>query len=80
MKVLGYFFLYFYICTLTSKNYIILICLIDSLIDYNLKRNTEVENCDGNVVNGILGLKRDANLQSLEFFHSYEDIREVLYG
>jgi hypothetical protein len=33
---------------------------------------------EGNVVNGILGMKRDSNLQTLEFFHSYEDIREVL--
>jgi hypothetical protein len=40
----------------------------------------EIVNSDGNVVNGIIGLKRDVNLQSLEFFHSYEDIREVLFG
>jgi hypothetical protein len=35
---------------------------------------------DGNVVNGILGLKRDGNLQLVVFFHSYDDIREVLFG
>jgi hypothetical protein len=33
--------------------------------------------CDGNVVNGILGMKRDANLQLLVFFHFYDDIIEV---
>jgi hypothetical protein len=54
-----------------------IICLIDSLIDYDLKRNTEIVKCEGNVVNGILGMKRDANLQTLEFFHSYDDIRAV---
>jgi hypothetical protein len=40
----------------------------------------EVVKCDGNVVNGILGMRRDVNLQSLEFFHSYEDVREVFFG
>jgi hypothetical protein len=40
----------------------------------------EIVKSDGNVVNGILGLKTDANLQSLEFFHSYEDMREVFFG
>jgi hypothetical protein len=40
----------------------------------------EIVKSEGNVVNGTLGLKRDANLQSLEFFHSYEDVREVLFG
>jgi hypothetical protein len=80
MKVLGFFHLYFYIYIITSNNCITTICLIDSVIDYNLKRNTEVVKVDGNVVNGILGLKRDTNLQSLLFFHSYEDIREVLFG
>jgi hypothetical protein len=57
-----------------------LICLIDSLIDYDRKRNMEIVKFEGNVVNGILGMKRDANLQSLVFFHSYEDIRAVLFG
>jgi hypothetical protein len=36
--------------------------------------------CDGNVVNGTLGMKRDANLQSIVFFQSYEDVREVFLG
>jgi hypothetical protein len=58
----------------------ILIYLIDSLIDYDLKRNTEIVKCEGNVVNGTLGMKRDANLQSLEFFHSYKDVEAVLIG
>jgi hypothetical protein len=40
----------------------------------------EIEKWEGNVVNGTLGMKRDANLQSIEFFHSYKDIREVLFG
>jgi hypothetical protein len=40
----------------------------------------EIVNSDGNVLNGIIGMKRDVNLQSLEFFHSYEDIREVFFG
>jgi hypothetical protein len=53
--------------------------LIDSVIDYDLKRNIEVASLEGNVVNGIIGMKRDANLRSLVFFHSYEDIREVLF-
>jgi hypothetical protein len=52
--------------------------LIDSLIDYDLKKNREIVKWEGNVMNGMLGLKRDVNLQSLVFFHSYEDIREVL--
>jgi hypothetical protein len=65
MKVLGFSLLY------------ILICLIDSVIDYDLKRNTEIVKCNGNIVNGILGMKRDANLQLLVFFHSYDDIRVV---
>jgi hypothetical protein len=75
-----FFSILFLIYTIISNNYIILICLIDSLIEYDLKRNTEIEKCEGNVVNGTLGMKRDANLQSLEFFHSYEDIKEVLFG
>jgi hypothetical protein len=58
----------------------ILICFIDSLIEYDLKRNAEIEKCEVNVVNGTLGMKRDANLQSLEFFHSYDDVGEVLFG
>jgi hypothetical protein len=74
------FLLYFYIYIIISNNYIILICLIDSLIDYDQKRNAEIVKCEGNVVNGVVGMKRDANLQSIEFFHSYEDIREVLFG
>jgi hypothetical protein len=80
MKILGFIHFYFCIITITSNNYIKTICLIDSLIEYDLKRNTEIEKCDGNVVNGTLGLKRDVNLQSLEFFHSYVDVREVLFG
>jgi hypothetical protein len=76
----GIFLLYFYIYTFISNNYIILICLIDSLINYDLKRNAETEKWEGNVVNGTLGLKRDANLQLIVFFHSYEDIREVFIG
>jgi hypothetical protein len=39
----------------------------------------EIVKSDGNVVNGTLGMKRDANLQLIEFFHSYEDVREVLF-
>jgi hypothetical protein len=31
-------------------------------------------------VNGTLGMKRDANLQSIEFLHSYEDVKAVLIG
>jgi hypothetical protein len=73
------FLLYFYIYTFISIFYTI-ISIIDSVIDYNLKRNTEIEKWEGNVVNGTLGMKRDANLQLLEFFLSYEDIREVLFG
>jgi hypothetical protein len=53
-------------------------CLIDSVIDFDLKRNTEIVKWEGNVVNGILGMKRDVNLQLIVFFHSYDDIREVL--
>jgi hypothetical protein len=64
---------------LVTNNYIIFFCLIDFLIEYDLERNAEIEKWEGNVVNGTLGLKRDANLQSLEFFHSYEDIREVFF-
>jgi hypothetical protein len=40
----------------------------------------EIEKWEGNVLNGTIGMKRDANLQSLEFFHSYDDVREVLFG
>jgi hypothetical protein len=80
MKILGFIHLYFYIYSIISNNHIILICIIDSMVDYDLKRNAEIEKCDGNVVNGTLGLKRDANLQSLELFHSYEDVREVSFG
>jgi hypothetical protein len=58
----------------------ILICLIDSLIDYDHKRNTKIVKWNGNVVNGTLGMKRDANLLSTEFFHSYDDTREVFFG
>jgi hypothetical protein len=29
-------------------------------------------------MNGTLGMKRDVNLQTVVFFHSYEDMREVL--
>jgi hypothetical protein len=54
-----------------------LICLIDSFIDYSQKRNTEVVKWEGNVENGTLGMKRDVNLKSLEFYHSYDDIRTV---
>jgi hypothetical protein len=79
IKVLGYFF-YISIFIQLLQMIILLIYLIDSLIEYDLKRNTEIVSSDGNVVNGIIGLKRDTNLQSLEFFHSYEDIREVLFG
>jgi hypothetical protein len=50
------------------------------LVEYDPKRNKEIEKCKANVVNGILGMKRDANLQSLVFFHSYESIREVYFG
>jgi hypothetical protein len=80
MKILGFVYFYFYMYSIISNIYIIIICIIDSLIECDLKRNMEVVNCDGNVPNGIIGLKRDANLQSLEFFHSYEDIKEVLFG
>jgi hypothetical protein len=78
MKILGFIHLSFYINIITSNNYVMLICLIDSLIDYDLKRNTEIIKWNGNVVNGTLGMKRDANLQLLMFFHSYDDIRSVL--
>jgi hypothetical protein len=40
----------------------------------------EIEKWEGNVLNGIIGIKRDANLQSIEFLHSYEDVREVFIG
>jgi hypothetical protein len=80
MKILGFYLLYIYIYTITSNNYIILICFIDTLVDYDLKRNTEVENCKANLVNGILGMRRDLNLQSLVFLHSYDDVREVFFG
>jgi ribosome-binding ATPase YchF (GTP1/OBG family) len=80
MKILGFIHIYFNIYTFISNNCIIVICLIDSLIEYDQKRNTEIVNSEGNVVNGIIGLKRDANLQTIEFFHSYEDVREVLIG
>jgi hypothetical protein len=70
MFVFHFIFLYFYF----------LICIIDSLIDYDLKRNTEIVKWEGNVVNGPLGMKRDANLQSIEFFHSYDDVKAVLIG
>jgi hypothetical protein len=79
MKVLG-FFLYFYVYSIISKNHETIICLIDSLIDYDLKKDTEIEKWEGNVVNGALGMKRDANLQSIEFLHSYEDVKAVLIG
>jgi hypothetical protein len=80
MKVLGFSHLHFYINTIISNNYSILFYLIDSLIEYDLKRNMEIVKLEGNIPNGIIGLKRDANLQSLVFFHSYEDMREVLFG
>jgi predicted DNA-binding antitoxin AbrB/MazE fold protein len=76
MKILGYFL---YICIFILL-FQILIFIIDSLIDYDQKRNMEIVNSDGNVVKGTLGLKRDINLQTIEFLHSYEDIREVLFG
>jgi hypothetical protein len=79
MKILGYFLQNFCIITIPSNNYITLICFKDSLID-DLRRNIKIEKCEGNVVNGTLGMKRDTNLQSHEFFHFYEDIREVLFG
>jgi hypothetical protein len=76
MKVLSFFLLYFYIyIVITIIN--IIICLLDSVNDYDSKRNTEIMKCDGKV-NGIIGMKRDANLQLLVFFHSYDDIRAVL--
>jgi hypothetical protein len=42
MKILGFFHIYFYIYTIISNDNIILICLIDSLIECDLKRNSEV--------------------------------------
>jgi hypothetical protein len=54
-----------------------LIYLIDSLIGYDLKRNEEIVKYEGNVMNGILGAKRDVNLQLIVFFLSYDDIRAV---
>jgi hypothetical protein len=80
MKVLDFFLLYFFISLFLCYFYYsnILICLTDSVINYDFKRNIEIVKWNGNVVNGILGIKRDANLQSLEFFHSYDDVREVL--
>jgi hypothetical protein len=77
MKVLGFIHIYFYFYTINSNNYTILLYSIDSVIDYDFKRNTEVVKWEGNIVNGIIGMKRDTNLESLEFFHSYEDIKEV---
>jgi hypothetical protein len=56
----------------------ILICLLDSVIGYDFERNRKVGKWNGNVVNGILGMKRDANLQLVVFFHSYDDIIAVL--
>jgi hypothetical protein len=55
-----------------------LTCLKDSVIDYDLKRNIEIVKWDENVENGTLGIKRDANLQLLLFFHCYDDVKAVL--
>jgi hypothetical protein len=77
MEILGYFFYISIFIHITSNNYILTIYLIDSVIEYGLKRNTEIVNCDGNVLNGIVGMKRDINLQLLVFFHSYDDVKEV---
>jgi hypothetical protein len=77
MEVFGFSLLYFYIYIIISIIYTI-ICLIDSVNDYDLKRNTEIMKCYANLENGILGMKRDVNLQLLEFFHSYDDVRAVL--
>jgi hypothetical protein len=62
MKILGFCFFYFYIYNIISITYFF-ICFTDSLIDYNLKMNMEIEKWVGNVPNRILGMKRDANLQ-----------------
>jgi hypothetical protein len=75
-KVLGYSLLYYYIYNIVSTM-CIMICLIDSVINYESKRNTEIMNYDANLKNGSLDMKRDANLQLLAFFHSYDDIRAV---
>jgi hypothetical protein len=82
MKVLGFcFFIYLFLFLYYNFNYFyILIYLIDSVNDYDLRRNTEIVKLEGNVVNGIVGMKRDANLLLIEFFHTYGDIREVFTG
>jgi hypothetical protein len=77
MKVLGYFFYISIFYTIISNNYIILIYFIDSLIEYDLKRNAEIVKCEANVMNGLVGAKRDVNLQLIVFFLSYDDIRAV---
>jgi hypothetical protein len=69
MEVRGFPLLYFYIYIMISTIYI-KICLKDSYIDYEVKRNMEIVNWDVNVVNGILDLKRNANLKLVVFFHS----------
>jgi hypothetical protein len=78
MKVLGFCILYFFISFLYFFTVIFnIFILIDSVINYDLKRNREIVKWEGNVVNGILGMKRDANLKLIVFFHSYDDVREV---
>jgi hypothetical protein len=79
MKLLGFSYLFYYFYILILINFF-LICLKDSLIDYNLKRNTEIVKWNGNVKNGILGMNRDISLQLIVFFHSYDDVRKVLFG
>jgi hypothetical protein len=76
MNILSFSFLYF--CIYIIKSIVnIIIWIIDSINCYDSERKAEIMKWEGNVVNGILGLKRDANLLSLVFFHSYDDIREV---
>jgi hypothetical protein len=74
MNVLGYSFCIFIIISTIDM----LIVKSDSVIDYDSKRNTEIMKCDTNIENGILGMKRDANLQLVKFFYSYDDMRAVL--
>jgi hypothetical protein len=60
-KVLGYFFVYFYVCLIVFIIIIILICWLDSVIDYDLKKNTEILKWDANVMNGTLVMKSTIN-------------------
>jgi hypothetical protein len=74
-RLISPIFIFLYLCC--YFNYLN-IYLLDSVNDYDVKRNTEIMKWNANVENGILGMRRDINLQLLQFFHSYDDIKEVL--